>query len=384
MSGSGLVKLWRFLPTVLLIVAACTPSTSDSTTTPTTGEAAEGLAEAAKEAAVAYADETFGAATGHPFWIESGSEATDVFVSGNGACAAVLVQFVSFDPDGFSSVMVLASLDHFTIPEVLEAHFHVRSVNIDDMTDLVGDRRWAPTFDAPYGGGGPEITLERFRIGAVVFDPSCETVFLSWSESYAEFRAQETACRGDQPPPIQEMSFGAAEVQADITATSKAVATIVTSCGEIVVELNPASAPETVNSFAFLAREGFFDGQVFHRIAKGFVIQGGDPEANGTGGPGYIIADEFPTAPDFVYEVGSVAMANRGARSTGSQFFFVIGDNAQHLTASFNVLGKVVSGQDTLERIATVPTGASPGSVEESLPLETVYIDSVTVDVENS
>jgi cyclophilin family peptidyl-prolyl cis-trans isomerase len=202
--------------------------------------------------------------------------------------------------------------------------------------------------------------------------------------SYEGFRARPTACDADQPPPETVMSFEALEQQSDITSTGKVTATMTTSCGDIVIELDPASSPETVNSFAFLVREGFFDGQVFHRIAEGFVIQGGDPEANGTGGPGYIIADEFPTAPDFVYEVGSVAMANRGARSTGSQFFFVIGDDAQHLTASFNVLGKVVSGQDALERIAKVPTGVSPGSVEESLPLETVYIESVTIDVTDS
>lgn len=202
--------------------------------------------------------------------------------------------------------------------------------------------------------------------------------------SYEGFRARPTACDADQPPPETVMSFEGPEHQSDITSTGKVTATMTTSCGDIVMELDPASSPETVNSFVFLAREGYFDGQVFHRIAEGFVIQGGDPEANGTGGPGYIIADEFPTRPDFVYEVGSVAMANRGARSTGSQFFFVIGEDAQHLTAGFNVLGKVVSGRDALERIAEVPTGVSPGSVEESLPLETVYIESVTIDVTDS
>jgi len=180
------------------------------------------------------------------------------------------------------------------------------------------------------------------------------------------------------------MSFETPETQSDIIATSHVTATMATSCGDIVMELDPASSPETVNSFVFLAREGFFDGQVFHRIAEGFVIQGGDPEANGTGGPGYVIADEFPTAPDFIYEVGAVAMANRGARSTGSQFFFVIGENARHLTPSFNILGKVLSGQDALERMEQVPKGVLPGSVEESLPLETVYIESVTIDVTDS
>jgi cyclophilin family peptidyl-prolyl cis-trans isomerase len=202
--------------------------------------------------------------------------------------------------------------------------------------------------------------------------------------SYEGFRSQPTACGADQPPAERIMSFETPETQSDITAASHVTATMATSCGDIVLELDPASSPETVNSFVFLAREGFFDGQVFHRIAEGFVIQGGDPEANGTGGPGYVIADEFPTEPDFIYEVGAVAMANRGARSTGSQFFFVIGEDARHLTSSFNVLGKVLSGQDALERMEQVPKGVLPGSVEESLPLETVYIESVTIDVTDS
>jgi cyclophilin family peptidyl-prolyl cis-trans isomerase len=179
------------------------------------------------------------------------------------------------------------------------------------------------------------------------------------------------------------MTFDAPEPQTDITPESKVIATLTTSCGDIVIELDPASSPETVSSFVFLARQGYYDGQVFHRIAKGFVIQGGDPNANGSGGPGYIVPDEFPD-DDFVYEVGVVAMANRGAGSTGSQFFIVIGEDARFLTNTFNVLGRVISGQETLDRITEVPTRASPGSVEESLPLESVYIESVTIEVTNS
>lgn len=202
--------------------------------------------------------------------------------------------------------------------------------------------------------------------------------------SYEGFRDQETACGADQPVAEQVMSFDAAEKQADIDASTEVTATLATSCGDIVIELDPTGYPDTVNSFVFLAREGFFDGQVFHRIAEAFVIQGGDPSADGTGGPGYVIADEYPDDPEFEYEEGVVAMTNRGARSTGSQFFIVIGEDGRFLTPSFNVLGRVVSGQDTLERIASVDTGASPGSVEQSLPLQTVYIESVTIDVAGS
>ncbi|MFQ5522326.1 MAG: peptidylprolyl isomerase [Acidimicrobiia bacterium] len=201
--------------------------------------------------------------------------------------------------------------------------------------------------------------------------------------TYEDYRNQPTACGAGTPPPEQLMTFDAPVKQTDITPDSKVMAILETSCGEIVVELDPALSPETVNSFVFLARLGFYDGQVFHRIAKDFVIQGGDPNANGSGGPGYVIPDEFPPE-DFVYEDGVVAMANSGAGSTGSQFFVVIGDDARHLTNAFNVLGRVVSGEDTLDRIAAVPTRAAPGSVEESLPLETVYIESVTIRVNGS
>jgi len=201
--------------------------------------------------------------------------------------------------------------------------------------------------------------------------------------AYEGFRDQPTACGAEQPPPEQVISFEAPEQQSDVTSTSKVMATLATSCGEVVIELDPAGYPETANSFVFLAREGFYDGQVFHRVVENFMAQGGDPNANGTGGPGYVIADEYPDE-EFVYEDGVVAMANRGSRSTGSQFFIVIGEDGRFLTNSFNVLGTVVSGRETMDKIAAVPTGAAVGSSEQSLPLETVYIETVTIDVSGS
>lgn len=201
--------------------------------------------------------------------------------------------------------------------------------------------------------------------------------------SYEDYRSQPTACRADQPAPEQVMSFESAETQSDITPSSSVTATLTTSCGDIVIELDPANSPDTVNSFVFLARQGFYDGQIFHRVAADFVIQGGDPDANGTGGPGYLVTDEFP-GEGFTYEPGVVAMANSGSNSTGSQFFIAIGENVQFLTPTFSILGKVISGMDTLERIAKVPTGTAPGTVEQSLPLESVYIESISIDVAGS
>ena len=195
--------------------------------------------------------------------------------------------------------------------------------------------------------------------------------------SYQAFREQSTACGAEAPPEVEIMSFSEPGDQG--LGDQPVTVTINTSCGPIGVELDPASYPETVNSFVFLAREGFYDGSVFHRIATDFVIQGGDPEATGIGGPAYVVPDEFPP-DDFVYEEGVVAMANAGGGTTGSQFFVVVGDNARVLNNTFNVLGRVVSGHETLDAIEAIPTSVAPGTNERSRPTETVYVESIDVE----
>lgn len=198
--------------------------------------------------------------------------------------------------------------------------------------------------------------------------------------TYEGYRDQVTACGAEAPPPESVMTFDGFEDQTDVTADADLTATITTSCGTFVIELDPAASPETVESFVFLARQGFYDGTVIHRIVADFVFQGGDPDAVGTGSPGYSIGDEFP-ADDFVYERGVVAMANAGRGTTGSQFFVVVGDSASVLTPQYNVLGRVTSGDETLDLIAAVPTATRSGSNERSLPLETVYVESVEITV---
>lgn len=200
--------------------------------------------------------------------------------------------------------------------------------------------------------------------------------------SYAEFREQPTACGAEAPPPQEVMRFDAPEDQG-ISESDTVTATIATSCGDIVLELNTGGAPATVNSFVFLAEEGYYAGQVIYRISDNFVIEAGDPAANATGGPGYFIPDEFPD-DGFIYEEGVVLMANRGARSTGSIFRIVVGDDGRFLTNQFNVLGTVTSGQDAIDRMMAIETATAPGTVEESLPLETVYIESVSIDLAGS
>ncbi len=195
------------------------------------------------------------------------------------------------------------------------------------------------------------------------------------SPDYEAFRAQPTACGAEQPPAVSPVSFEAPESR---EVAPESTATIETSCGPIVVALDPTGAPETVSSFAFLADRGFYDGVVFHRIVDGFVVQAGDPTASGNGNPGYRLPDEFPPA-DFPYTRGVVAMANAGRGTTGSQFFIVVGDAAASLPPTFNVIGEVVDGFDALDAIAAVPTGLRPNTTERSLPTESVYITGIDI-----
>jgi len=120
-------------------------------------------------------------------------------------------------------------------------------------------------------------------------------------------------------------------------------ATVTTDRGVMVMDLDPALAPNTVNNFVALARQGYYDGLTFHRVVPDFVIQGGCPEGSGRGGPGYKFADE-PVQGE--YTLGAVAMANAGKNTNGSQFFVCIDDCTRKLTKDYNLFGYVVDGID--------------------------------------
>src|SRR5215207_3685007 len=126
-------------------------------------------------------------------------------------------------------------------------------------------------------------------------------------------------------------------------------ATISTDRGDIVLELDPKLAPTTVNNFVALARQGFYDGTTFHRVVPGFVIQGGDPEGTGRGGPGYRFADE-PVKGEYTF--GAVAMANAGPATNGSQFFICIDDCTNKLDKAYNLFGYVTSGLELTTQVA--------------------------------
>jgi cyclophilin family peptidyl-prolyl cis-trans isomerase len=125
--------------------------------------------------------------------------------------------------------------------------------------------------------------------------------------------------------------------------------TIATDKGDIVMDLDPKLAPNSVNNFVAQARKGFYDGLTFHRVVPGFVIQGGDPDGSGRGGPGYKFADE-PVRGE--YALGAVAMANAGPNTNGSQFFICIDDCRSKLDPLYNLFGYVTSGIDVAQSIS--------------------------------
>lgn len=159
----------------------------------------------------------------------------------------------------------------------------------------------------------------------------------------------------------------------DLDRNKTYTATVDTNCGPFVIELDVKRAPKTSASFAALARDGFYDGLGFHRIAPGFVVQGGDPAGDGTGGPGYKTREAPPD--DVAYTEGVVAMAKGGtepAGTAGSQFFVVTGPDA-NLPADYAVLGKVVEGIDNVKKMEGL------ASTEDGPPSEPIMMSKVRI-----
>lgn len=197
-------------------------------------------------------------------------------------------------------------------------------------------------------------------------------------ESVASPQAAATDCwtdeqrlEGNESMPKQYAQAPAMRIDPAKTYT----ATLETNKGDVVVEFFPGDAPNTVNNFVCLAEDGYFDGTPFHRIVKGFVIQGGDPTGTGTGGPGYKFNDE-PVTKD--YEKGTLAMANAGPNTNGSQFFVVLDDLRGKLPKNYTIFGRVTEGMDVVDAIASTPTSVGR-SGEKSTPDEPISLEKVTV-----
>ena len=151
------------------------------------------------------------------------------------------------------------------------------------------------------------------------------------------------------------------------------IAVLHTTAGDIAIALNDKATPVTVNNFVKLARSKFYDGTIFHRAIKGFMIQGGDPRGDGTGGPGYKFDDEPFTG---AYTRGTVAMANSGPNTNGSQFFIMHADYP--LPPNYVIFGHVTSGLDVVDKIASAPVTMSP-SGERSKPVTPVVVKSLEI-----
>lgn len=181
-------------------------------------------------------------------------------------------------------------------------------------------------------------------------------------------------CKRVPAPEPKQVSFKAPKQT--VKKGEKLTAVVETSCGTFDIALDSTRAPKTVNSFVFLSEEGFYDGLSFHRVVPEFVIQGGDPLGNGTGGPGYSVDEKPPS--NLSYTKGVVAMAKSGAEPpgrSGSQFFVVLGPDAG-LPPEYALVGKVDKGFDVVERIGKLGKAGSP----TGKPKQTVLIEKLTIE----
>jgi len=186
-----------------------------------------------------------------------------------------------------------------------------------------------------------------------------------------EAQGSANGCKEVEAPEPKQASFKAPKQV--LTTGEEATAVVKTSCGTFEIALDTKRAPKTANSFAFLAEEGFYDDLIFHRVAPGFVIQGGDPEGTGTGGPGYSVDEKPP--PNLSYTKGIVAMAKSSAEPpgrSGSQFYVVTAPDAG-LPPEYALVGKVSEGYDVVEKIDALGTPAEK-------PKQTVLIEEMTIE----
>ncbi len=201
-------------------------------------------------------------------------------------------------------------------------------------------------------------------------------------EGSGEFNPQPTAAGGGEDAPAEPAQAADGDVSKDkkkydkpgdmkIDPAKTYTATIETDAGTMVAELYPKLAPQTVNSFVFLAKEGFYDGVIFHRVIPGFMIQGGDPTGTGGGGPGYKLPAEFN---DTKHDRGILSMARTSDPNSAGSQFFVMHARSPHLDNQYSVFGKVTQGLETIDKIVNAPTGAN------DRPTNPVKIKTITID----
>ena len=233
---------------------------------------------------------------------------------------------------------------------------------------------------AAFSGGGDTTTAATGATqptGAT--GPSGETSTVKPTQGPAE-----VACGGQEPKGALKPKPQFARPEQVIKQGKTYTAEMQTSCGTITIELLADQAPQTVNSFVFLAEQGYFDGQRFHRLDTSIdVIQGGDPTGTGSGGPGYSIPDELTGKES--YGPGVLAMANAGPNTGGSQFFIITGDKGHNLDANpnYTIFGQITDGLDVAQTIQQLPiqdpNAAASGDLSGQQPKQAVYIEKVTI-----
>jgi len=191
------------------------------------------------------------------------------------------------------------------------------------------------------------------------------------AEADDEQAAQTAKPAGEQPSKTQSEESEMGSIQATITMADG---------GVIVLELYPDIAPQSVRNFVYLARQGIYDGLKFHRIISGFMIQGGDPDGNGTGGPGYSIFGEFGQngwKNNLRHKRGVISMARSNAPDSAGSQFFIVHEDADFLDGSYAAFGKVTSGMDVVDKLANTPVTDDNGTVAEKVK---PVIESITID----
>jgi peptidyl-prolyl cis-trans isomerase B (cyclophilin B) len=208
--------------------------------------------------------------------------------------------------------------------------------------------------------------------------PTATTAAAQDARANAPTAPAAVACGGTIPPKVNHPKLDRLP-KSQAQPNQRYEVTLTTSCGPVTLLLDPKAAPTTTFNFVFLAQRHFYDSTWFHRIVPGGkdnigVIQGGDPQGTGEGGPGYNIPDELPKGKD-PYKKYTVAMANSGPNSGGSQFFISTQDN--QLQSNYSLFGKVIKGQDVVDKIAKLKTSGERGDT----PTEAVWIEKVAVSI---
>jgi cyclophilin family peptidyl-prolyl cis-trans isomerase len=223
-----------------------------------------------------------------------------------------------------------------------------KSKNADATTSTTKPTSTTTTKPAPAGGSG------NTSLTAITTSSDCPS----------DFKATLNKPSWKTPPAMT------------IDPSKTYTATVTTDVGTFTIQLNPKEAPKTVNNFVFLAQHHFFDCITFHRVIKTFMDQTGDPTGTGNGGPGYQFADELPKTANPQYPIGSVAMANSGPNTNGSQFFIVAGPEGEDLSPSYSLFGTVTSGMSVVDAINA---GGSTASNSQGTPVTLHRMTSVTI-----